>query len=197
MELTQDMFMVVGSNIEETINMRRQSESYLKDSLRRLLNNKVAIVSLIIILLMVMFALFGEKLQPYETDAQDYNAINQAPSSDHFFGTDDLGRDIFVRAAYGVRISLTIAVISTTINFFVGALYGGIAGYKGGVVDNLLMRFVEIISSVPAILWIILLMVVMGPGFKTMIIAFAMTGWGGMARIVRGQVLQLREMDLI
>ncbi len=197
LKLKQEEFVIVGSDIEATQGLSRQSESYLKDSFRRLKSNKVAVISSVIILLLLLFAIFGQYLQPYTYDEQDVYMINNKPSSTHLFGTDDLGRDIFVRAAYGVRISLAIALISTLINFVVGSIYGGIAGYKGGLVENVLMRFVEIISSVPAILWIILLMVVMGPGFKTMIIAFALTGWGGMARIVRGQVLQLREMEYV
>lgn len=197
LELTQEKFVICGANIASTQNLSRKSESYLVDSFRRLKANKVALFSATIIVIMFLFAIFGELIQPYTYDGQDVYAINQKPSFEHFFGTDDLGRDIFVRASFGVKVSLSIALISTIINFFVGSMYGGIAGYKGGIIDTLLMRVVEIISSVPAILWIILLMVVMGPGYSTMIISFAITGWGGMARLVRGQVLQLREMDYV
>ena len=197
MALTQDHFRYIGPKVDESLVLKRRSDSYLKESMHRLIENKTALIAGILIVLMVLFGLVGENLQPYTIESIDISALNQSPSSAHFFGTDDLGRDIFVRAAFGARISLTIALISTLINFFIGSIYGGISGYRGGRTDNLMMRFIEIIDSVPAILWIILLMVVMGPGFKTMILAFALTGWGGMARIVRGQVLQLREMEYV
>ena len=124
-------------------------------------------------------------------------AVNQWPSAEHWFGTDSLGRDLFVRCWSGAQVSLFIAFVSTMVNVLIGIVYGGISGYFGGRVDMVMMRLVEIIYSVPDLLWVILLMVVMGPGLHTIIIAISITGWGSMARIVRGQVLQLKQSEYV
>lgn len=118
-------------------------------------------------------------------------------NKDHWFGTDGLGRDVFVRILYGARVSLLIAFVATLVNFFVGVLYGGIAGYFGGNVDNLMMRFVDIISTIPLILYVILISVVNEPGLQTIIIAIGLVFWVQMARIVRGQVLSIKEQEYI
>ncbi|WP_425448227.1 ABC transporter permease [Dethiothermospora halolimnae] len=115
----------------------------------------------------------------------------------YYLGSDDLGRDVLVRVIYGARISLLIAFIATIVNFFIGILYGGISGYAGGKVDNIMMRIVDIISTVPLMLYVILLMVVLGSGLKPIIIALGSVYWVQMARIVRGQVLSLKEEEYV
>lgn len=195
--LTPDMFVMDKDNTHESEEDLKPALSFLKDSWRRLIKNKVAVASMIILALMIFMAIFGPYMQPYKYDQQSMTNINKPPSSSHIFGTDDLGRDIFVRVWYGARVSLFIAFFSAVINLVIGTIYGGISGYKGGHTDNIMMRIIDIMYSVPSMIWIILLMVVMGPGLKTMIIAFAATGWGSMARLVRGQVLQLRECEFV
>ncbi len=119
-------------------------------------------------------------------------------NKDHWFGTDGLGRDVFVRVLFGARVSLLIAFVATVVNFFIGVVYGGIAGYFGGNVDNLMMRFVDIISTIPLILYVILISVVSDqPGLTTIIIAIGLVFWVRMARIVRGQVLSIKEQEYI
>lgn len=115
----------------------------------------------------------------------------------YLLGSDDLGRDILIRIIYGARISLLIAFVATIVNFFIGVLYGGIAGYAGGRIDNLMMRIVDIINTVPLMLYVILLMVVLGSGLKPIIIALGSIYWVGMARIVRGQILSLKEEEYV
>lgn len=115
----------------------------------------------------------------------------------HWFGTDYLGRDLFARVMYGARISLLVALVATIVQFFIGVLYGGIAGYAGGAVDNVMMRIVDIISTVPLTLYVVLLMVVMGPGLKTIMIAMGTVYWVDMARLVRGQVLTIRNQEYV
>lgn len=115
----------------------------------------------------------------------------------YILGTDNLGRDLFIRLIYGARISLIVGIFAALINLVVGVLYGGIAGYMGGRVDNIMMRIVDIIGSIPMTLYVILIMVVVGPGFSSIILALGLTFWVGMARIVRGQVLTLKQQEFV
>jgi oligopeptide transport system permease protein len=115
----------------------------------------------------------------------------------HIFGTDTLGRDIFTRTWSGGRVSLFIAFAAVFINFVVGIIYGGISGYLGGAVDNVMMRIIEIINGIPYLIIVVLLMMVIPPGAMTMVIAYATVGWTGMARLVRGQIMSLKQQDYI
>jgi len=115
----------------------------------------------------------------------------------NILGTDSHGRDLLVRIIYGARISLTVAVVATLVNFFVGVLYGGISGYLGGRVDSLMMRFVDTISTIPLLLYVILLMVIIEPGLKTIIVALGLTFWVRMARLVRGQTLTIKNHEYV
>lgn len=115
----------------------------------------------------------------------------------YWFGTDTLGRDIFVRNLYGARISLLIALVATIVQFFIGVIYGGVSGYLGGRVDNFMMRVVDIVDTIPLMLYVILLMVVLGAGLLTIIIALGSVYWVRMARLVRGQVLSIKENEFI
>lgn len=196
-KLDSSMFEIVGKDVEQSMQISRPSMTYWQDAWRRLKENPVAIASIIILILMFLAAFIGPHLQPYDYAQQDFMAINQSPNGAHWFGTDTLGRDIFVRCWEGAKVSLFIAFVTAFIEFTIGVFYGGISGYKGGMLDNFMMRFIDVIFSIPSMLWIILLMVVLGAGLSTMILAMSITGWGGMARLVRGQVLQLREMEYV
>lgn len=192
-----DMFRPLEKDVKNADKIVRPSLTYWSDAWRRLKENKLALISLIALIVIVVMAIIGPMISPFEYDAQDFTVINQAPDSVHWFGTDDLGRDLFVRAWKGARVSLLIGLVSAVINVTIGIIYGGIAGYKGGMVDTIMMRIVEIIYSIPALLWIILLMIIMGQGLTTIIVALSISGWGGMARLVRGQVLQLKQMEYV
>ncbi|MCP3773378.1 ABC transporter permease [Paenibacillus sp. MZ04-78.2] len=163
----------------------------------RLFKNKLALLGLIFIVALAALSIVGPWLTDQSYSKQNLLNGNQAPSAEHWFGTDELGRDVFARILFGSRISLTVGVVAALIDFLIGVVYGGIAGYFGGRVDNIMMRIVDILYGIPYLLIVILLMVVMGPGLFTIIIALTATGWIGMARIVRGQVLQLASSEYV
>ncbi len=195
--MSDETFREVGLVEESNGIADAPSYTYFQDSWRRLKKKKVAMIALGALGLLVLMAIVGPYLRPFAFDQQILSSINQKPDALHWFGTDDLGRDLFVRIWYGARVSLFIACFAALINLLIGILYGGIAGYFGNNVDNVMMRAIDVLSSVPTLIWIILLMVMIGPGLKTMIITFAATGWVSMASLVRAQLLQIREMDYV
>ncbi|WP_390620991.1 ABC transporter permease [Brevibacillus massiliensis] len=181
-------------NSEEIVRPRL---SFWQEAWIRLRKNKLAMAGLFIILLMMIMAILGSVISPYSYSDQSLINGNQPPSGEHWFGTDELGRDVFSRIWFGARISLFIGVTAALIDFGIGVVYGGFSGYLGGRADNIMMRIVDILYGVPYLLVVILLMVVMGPGLLTIIVALSATGWLGMARIVRGQVLQLKNSEYV
>lgn len=181
----------------------RPSVGYWKDAWQRLIRDKMAITSLIVISIIILAAVFVPICSKYTYDSNDLMSVNVKPSSEHLFGTDQLGRDIFVRVFYGARYSLIIAVVAAFINLVIGILYGGIAGYFGGKVDNILMRIVDVIYSIPLTIYVIIFMAILnkpgknGSGLWTIILALSISYWIGMARIVRGDVLQLKQQEFV
>ena len=196
-KFTEAMFLPAEDNFKEAEKMTRPTVSYWSDAWRRLKMNKLAMVGLAIIILLVMMAIIGPYLNDFTYYEQDYTKKNLRPNAEHWFGTDSAGRDLFTRAWYGARISLFIGLAAALIDFAIGVLYGGISGMKGGKVDNAMMRIAEIIYAIPYLLMVILMMVVLGRGLWTIIIAMTITGWIPMARLVRGQVLQLKEYEFV
>lgn len=197
MDLPDDLFVKDDAAHMDADRMTRPSLSYWSDAWRRFRSNKVAMVSSVILLIIILMAIVQPMVSKYDYDTNDLFAINQGPSMEHLFGTDELGRDIFVRCWEGARVSLKIALVVAILNGTIGILYGGIAGYFGGVVDNIMMRFCELIASIPQMLWVVLLILIMQPGVLPIIVAIAVTGWIGMARLFRGQVFQLKESEFV
>ncbi|MFO1446459.1 ABC transporter permease [Bacillus sp. Bva_UNVM-123] len=175
----------------------RPSLSYWQDAWRRLLKNKLAMLGLICLILLTIMAIFGPMMSPHHVAEQKLANQNLPPSSEYWFGTDELGRDMFSRTWLGARISLFVGIVAALIDFAIGVVYGGIAGYKGGNTDHVMMRIIEILYGLPYLLVVILISVVMGPGLFTIIFALTVTGWVGMARIVRGQVLQIKNYEFV
>lgn len=171
--------------------------TFWQEAWLRLLRNKLAMLGLIIIVVVALLATFGPLLTEHNYSKQSLLDANQKPTASHWFGTDELGRDVYARILYGARISLFIGLMAALIDLIVGMVYGGIAGYLGGRADNIMMRFVDLLYGIPYLLIVILLMVVMGPGLLTIIVALSATGWTGMARIVRGQVLTLKTSEYV
>lgn len=127
----------------------------------------------------------------------DSTPVKKVHNKTNVLGTDSLGRDIWIRILYGARISLTVGLVASLVNLIIGVIYGGVSGYEGGRVDSIMMRIVDIINSIPSLLIVILLMVVFAPGLKTIIITIGLIYWVGMARLVRGQVLTLKEQEYV
>ena len=154
-------------------------------------------------LAIVLAAIFIPMTSKFNYAENNLGMTNMKPSAEHWFGTDQLGRDIFVRVFYGARYSLTIAVVAAVINLVIGVLYGGIAGFFGGKVDNILMRIVDVLYSIPLTIYVIILMTILnkpgsgGSGLWTIILALSISYWIGMARIVRGDVLQLKQQEFV
>jgi oligopeptide transport system permease protein len=169
--------------------------SYWQDAWMRLTRNRLAMVGLFILIFLVIMAAIGPLLSSYTYFETHLALKNQPPSSTFWFGTDELGRDLFTRVWWGARISLFVGVAASLIDLIIGVFYGAIAGFIGGKVEEFMMRICDILHGIPYLLVVILLMVVMGTGLGTIILALTITGWIGMARIVRGQILQLKEME--
>lgn len=197
MEYTADMFKPVDKDIESAEAIVRPSVTYWQDAWRRLKQNRLAMVGLWVIVAIALIAIFGPMLSPYSYSDQSLFDQNMYITKEHWLGTDDLGRDLLTRIMYGARISLTVGFVASFINLTVGVVYGGISGYYGGHVDNIMMRIVEVLSGIPLLLYVILLMVVLKPGLQNILIALGLVYWLGMARIVRGQILSLKEQDYV
>lgn len=195
--ISPEMWKPISIEDREKERITRPSMTYWEDVWRRLKKNKLAMFGLVMIGLIFIIAIVGPMFSKYTYSDQNLLRGNEGPSADHWFGTDGHGRDLFVRVLYGARISLTVAVVATVVNFFIGIFYGGISGYMGGKVDNIMMRIVDIISTIPLVLYAIILMVVIGAGLKSIIITLGTIYWVRMARIVRGQILSLKEQEYV
>lgn len=161
------------------------------------LNNKRAMLGLMILVITILLAIFGPIFSSHSYSQQFLDLQGMSPCKAFWFGTDLLGRDLFVRVFYGARISLAVGFVAAFINLTIGVLYGGISGLAGGKVDALMMRIVDIFYAIPLILYTILLMVIFKPGLTSIFIALGLIYWMDMARIVRAEVLKLKEQDFI
>ena len=172
-----------------------QSKSFARNVWESFSRNRLALVGLILLALLVCAAVFGPMLSPYPYDGMDAMSRNQSSSAAHWFGTDQMGRDIFTRVLYGARVSLLVGFASTALNLLIGVLYGSIAGYVGGRVDMVMMRIVDVIYAVPAMIYMILLMLIFGSNIYSVMLGICVNGWINMARIVRSQVMSLKEQE--
>lgn len=172
-----------------------KSRSYFQDVWFQFKKNKLAVVSLIFIIIMVLMAIFMPMVSRYSYDAQDLMNTNSLPSAEHWFGTDKFGRDIFIRVMYGARISLSVGFAAAAINLVIGIIWGGACGYIGGKFDMIMMRIVDIIYSVPTLLYVILIMLIFGSNIISVLIAICISSWVGLARQVRAQVMTQKEQE--
>lgn len=232
LDLNPDDFLPASEEEKESLVVMRESVSFWKDGLRRLRKNKVAMVSLVVILIVMVFAFIVPGFYPYNYAEQIKGANNLAPMEyskeeqaridagesvfPHIFGTDKMGRDYAIRVMMGSRISLLVGIIAAAIILVIGSIYGSIAAFAGGKVDLFMMRIVDIIYTVPDVLLVVLLSfaledpleklstlpgfgwtAVVGKNLISIFIVFALLYWVGMARMVRSQVLMLKENEYV
>lgn len=214
--ITQDMFVPASEEERLGVQSMREPVTFWADAWRRFRKNKVAVVSAIFILFIALLAIFGPMFAKYSYSTQIAGSEYLPPfqSWNHPLGTDKLGRDMFVRLLFGARISLAIGIITSIIVVIIGVLYGTISAYFGGIVDTIMMRIVDVLYAVPALLIITLLTVILrerlnqlfnqspmlnsiGPGLLSIFITFGLLYWLDMARMVRGQILSLKEMEYV
>ena len=217
MHINPELFEKATEEEKQELVIIRQGTSLWKDAMRRFRKNKFAMVALVLIVMLFLFAFVGPLLSPYQYDQFNAGQEDQSPNSMHPFGTDRFGRDLLVRNMYGARISLSIGIIAAVLTLFIGSLYGSVSGFAGGKTDNIMMRIIDVIYSLPDLLVVILLSATLkgplekilessnvlsgiselGPAFFSMLIVFALMYWGTMARIVRGEVLRIKEQEYV
>lgn len=195
--LTPEDFVTVGPDRAGANTLVRTPITYWQDAWRRLKKNRVAMVSMVVVIILFLFCIFAPILRGYDYVTMAPLNKNLDPSAQYWWGTDNLGRDLFSRVWVGARVSFIVAISCTVIQLVIGCLYGGAMGYFGGWVDELLMRIIEIISSVPGLLLTIIIMIALGNGMGALLVAMCVTSWCGTARQIRGQIMQLRESEYV
>lgn len=177
--------------------IRVKKKSQIKEIAARFLRNKAAVVSLLFVMLLVFCALFPSVVAPYAYEKQSLSEAFLSPSMEHYFGTDNYGRDIFSRVIYGARISLGIGLLAVTLSCIVGIVVGALAGFYGSVTDNLLMRVMDVMLAIPSILLMMAIVTALGNGMVNLTIAIAISSIPGYARIVRASVMTEKEKEYI
>ncbi len=172
-------------------------KSLWDDARKRLFKNKVAVVSLSFILTIVSVAIFANFIAPFSYEAQNVSNRLAPPNWQNWMGTDILGRDLLSRILYGARMSLSVGIITAFCSLIIGMIYGSISGYVGGRLDNIMMRMVDILYTFPSLLLIILITLLFGKGLIGIFVALTIVGWVSVSRMVRGQILQVKEMAFV
>ncbi|HZG61479.1 MAG TPA: oligopeptide ABC transporter permease [Anoxybacillus sp.] len=224
--LSPELFQPAPVNTSDQEKINRPSLTFWQDAWIRLRKNKGAIAGLIMIIILTLMAIIAPMTSDYSYKEQDLKRAKLPPKIPvleniswlpfdgkdangvdvyeqrgikeyYWFGTDDLGRDLWTRTWYGARISLYIALLAAVIDLLIGVMYGGISGFYGGRVDNVMQRIIEILVGIPNLIVVILFILILEPGIISITIAMVITGWVTMARIVRGQILKLKNMEYV
>jgi oligopeptide transport system permease protein len=175
-----------------------KGRSLWDDARRRLLRNRAALAGMVVLALLVLAALVGPYLTPFAYDEINKNDVWAPPlTGGHLLGADSLGRDLLARLLMGLRVSLAIGLVATAVSLVIGVAWGAVAGYVGGRIDELMMRFVDVLYSLPFIFFVILLMVTFGSNIVLIFVAIGAVEWLTMSRIVRGQTLSLKQKEFI
>lgn len=181
---------------EEAVKIEKP-ESEWKQMFGALLENKAAVVGMAIVILLLLVAIFGKWLVPYEPNLADLSVNKQPPSSAHWFGTDEQGRDIFSRVIDGTRVSLSVGLAAVSFALVIGTVLGAVAGYRGGKIDTIIMRFMDIMMSIPDILLAITFMAALGRGIDKAVIAIGLVTIPEYARIVRGSIMSIKDSEYV
>ena len=190
-------FQVVGYTLEEANRIDRPTISYWQDAWRRLRKNPVAMASLVVLVILIIMCIIGPYIRGYDFITKNVKMKNRGCSAEYWFGTDYLGRDLFSRVWMGARASIIIALGATALKLVVGTIYGAIMAHFGGWVDDLMMRIIEVINSLPSLLITILIMLILGNNLFALLVALSITAWCSTARQVRGMIKQLKETEYV
>ena len=207
-ELTkQELYAHVGADEVQAEHIEKPQLSYWKDVVRRFFSNKVAILSVAVLAVLIVMAIVGPFLSPYNYRTTDVASVSDklaevgrealGPDREHWFGVDTLGRDLWARVWMGTRYSLMIGFVAAIVQAIIGVMVGCVSGYCGGMVDVVIMRIVDILDSIPDLIYVIIIMIIFGSGLLPIMLALTLTGWLSMARMVRGQILTLKSEDYI
>ena len=196
-QLTPDKFKIVGFTQEEANKIDRPTISYWQDAWRRLRKNPVAMGALFVLGLLIIMVIAGPYIRGYDYINMNVTEKNLGSSAKYWFGTDSLGRDLFSRVWVGARASIIIALVATALKLVVGTLYGAAMAHFGGWVDDILMRIIEVINSLPSLLITILIMMILGNNLFALLVALSITAWCNTARQTRGLIKQLKESEYV
>ncbi|MFT4412503.1 oligopeptide ABC transporter permease [Fredinandcohnia humi] len=188
---------LASGNQIELQGLSAKADTLGKIMVRKFFKNKLAVIGAILLIIIITAALCAPLLTPYHYETQNLLKRLAPPSSEHLLGTDTFGRDIYTRLLFGARISLLVGFVSVLGAITIGTALGALAGYFGGIVDAMIMRFVDIVLSIPQIFLLITLVTIFNPGVDKLILIFALTGWMGTARLVRGEFLSLRSREFV
>ena len=192
-----ELFVKVHVDESEKEHIARPNLTALQDGWLRLKKNKAAVAGLFILIAIGLLAVFAPIFSKYSFKETNYDIIYQTPSMTHLFGTDQFGRDLWVRTWMGTRISLLIAFVAAVLDLTVGVAYGAVSALSGGKVDAVMQRIVEVLVGIPHLIIVILLMMVMPAGIWTIVVALSITGWVNMARLVRAEILKLKNQEFV
>ncbi len=196
-DLSPEDFEIIGKNLEKMESISRPSLTFWQEAWRRIRGNRAAFISLILLIIYGLLAIFAPMLSQYGFDQQDAYSMRAGFSLEHWLGCDALGRDLWVRVWMGARVSLTIGLLAAIINSLIGTVLGGFCGYYGGKLDMIVMRIIDVIYGIPSLIVCILVMVVLGSGVESLIIAMVIVGWTGTCRFTRGEVYRLKEQEFV
>lgn len=181
------------------LKQKYKKQSQFKEIFKRLLRNKSATAGAIVVILLLFMAIFADALHDYENQVIKQDIMNrlQSPSAEHWFGTDEMGRDIFARVCYGAKYSLLIGFTGAVTSLVLGIVLGALAGFYGGKIDNIIMRFMDVLLAIPGTLLAIAIVASLGSSIRNLIIALSISGIPGMSRIVRSSVLTVKDQEYV
>ena len=197
-EMIKDsMFLKAEVAANEKEHIAAPASSMIADAWARLRKNKAAVVSLGILIVIILLAIFAPVFSKYDFAFTDYSNVYSTPTKEHIFGCDQFGRDLWTRVWMGTRISLMIALVAAVLDLVVGVLYGAVSALLGGRVDALMQRIIEILVGIPSLIIVILFLMAFPAGVGTIIAALSITGWVNMARLVRAEILKLKNQEFV